>query len=129
MSQPYSFDEATDRINRAKVAQASAEDFRRQASETAAAAEASYRMALAQEIVRQHSLGVAWTVCQDLARGDERVAKLRMERDVAEGVLDAAEQAGWRHNADRKSLQVLLEWSMRRDLAEDVPQPAWRAAA
>lgn len=125
--EPYSFQQATDHINRAKVAQASAEDFRRDAAEKYAKAEAAYRMALAMEITRQHAEGVAWTVCQDLARGNERVAGLRMERDIAQGVLDAAEQASWRHTADRKALQALVEWSAKRDIAEgygDTREPA-----
>ena len=61
--------------------------------------------------------GTAWTACGDLARGDENVARLRMERDVAEGVKEAAMQASWRRAADRKDIGRLIEWSARRDLA------------
>lgn len=115
---PYTFGEAVQAINAAKAAQASAEDFRRQASAELADAEQAYRVALASEIVRQHDGGAAWTVAQDLARGAQPVAALRHRRDVAAGVLDAAETAAWRHNADRRALDKLTEWSMRRDLAE-----------
>ena len=46
-------------------------------------AEMKYRIALRQEVFRLHQVdGVAWTACQDLARGDETVAKLRFERDI-----------------------------------------------
>jgi hypothetical protein len=38
--------------------------------------------------------------------------------DVSAGVLAAAEQAGFRLNADRRILERLVEWSMRRELAE-----------
>jgi hypothetical protein len=43
------------------------------------------------------------TLCGDLARGDSRVAGLKYERDVAEGVREAAGQAVWRATADRKT--------------------------
>ncbi|HET6867716.1 MAG TPA: hypothetical protein VFH80_17490, partial [Solirubrobacteraceae bacterium] len=63
-----------------------AEQFMRQAFEDAANAERAYRVALAKKIVELHAGGAAWTVCQDLARGDQSVADLRYRRDVAEGV-------------------------------------------
>ena len=129
---PYTFAEATELVNKARVAQAQAEDFTREASVSLAEKERAYRMALAKRILELHQEGIAWTVAQDVARGDRHVAQLRMERDIAEGVKDAAEQAGWRHAADRRALQALLEWSAKRDLAEDPGQPAWgtrRAAA
>lgn len=114
----FTFGEARDAVNAEKAAQAAAEDFRRQASRALADAEQAYRVALASEIVRQHDAGVAWTVAKDLARGAEPVALLRHKRDIAAGVLDAAETAAWRHNANRRALDKLVEWSMRRDLAE-----------
>lgn len=114
----FTFAEARDAVNAAKAAQAAAEDFRRQASRDLADAEQAYRVALASEIVRQHDAGVAWTVAKDLARGKREVALLRNRRDIAAGVLDAAETAAWRHNADRRALDKFVDWSMRRDLAE-----------
>lgn len=115
---PYTFAEAVQAINAAKAAQASAEDFRRQASAELADAEQAYRVALASEIVRQHDGGAAWTVAQDLARGAQPVAALRHRRDIAAGVLDAAETAAWRLSANRRSLDKLVHWSCARDLAE-----------
>jgi hypothetical protein len=41
-----------------------------------------------------------------------------MKRDVAAGVKEALEQAGFRLNADRRILERLVDWSMRRELAE-----------
>jgi len=115
---PYTFGEAVQAINAAKAAQAAAEKFRQQASAALADAEHAYRVALASEIVRQHNDGVAWTVCQDLARGEPKVAGLRKARDLAAGVLGAAETAAWRHTADRRALDKLVHWSCARDLAE-----------
>jgi hypothetical protein len=110
-AEPYDFQQARDAINSAKTVQAQAEAFRRDAAKALASAEQTYRIALAKKIVEVHAAGAAWTVAQDLARGDEAVAQLRYLRDVARGVLDAAEQAGWRHAADRKDLGRLVDWS------------------
>ena len=126
---PYTFAEACERIALASEAQADAEDLLRRTSADAADAEEAYRVALAQMIVHMHDQGVAWTVCQDLARGNIEVASLRKLRDIAAGSRDAAAQVGWRLTADRKDLTQMIAWSMRRDLAEDPPQPAWSTAA
>lgn len=55
-----------------------------------AGAEQRYRIALRQEILKLKISGaddgggpVAWTVCGDLARGSDEVAKLRFERDIS----------------------------------------------
>ena len=127
---PYTFTEATRLVNDSKSAQKVTEDLLRSTSKNFAEAEKAYRIALAKEIVRQHAdEGVAWTVAPDLARGNPEVAELRMLRDVAEGVREASQQQALRAAADRKDLTQLVGWSMRRDLAEDVPQPHWSQAA
>lgn len=110
---PYSFDEARDAIREASQAMKAAENNRRDASRSLAEKERAYRVALAQEIVRVHADGAAWTVAQDLARGEKRVADLRYERDVARGVLDAQETVSWRMTADRRDLSALIDWSKR----------------
>jgi hypothetical protein len=109
----------------ASQAQRIAEDFMKEASKDFAIAERNYRVALARKIIELHDGGTAWSVCADVARGDVEVARLRMLRDVAEGVREAAGQAAWRRTADRKDTQAFVAWSMRRDLAEDPPQPRW----
>jgi hypothetical protein len=55
-----------------------------------------------------------------------RVARLRRERDIAEGVREAMQQACWRRAADRKDTQRFIDWSMRREMAEgygSAPEP------
>jgi hypothetical protein len=84
-------------------------------------AEREYRRALAAEVVRLHSTGVAWTVCSDLARGDTNVSELRHARDVAKGVVDVGKQRGFRLAADRRSLDALTEWSMKQTLSLSPP--------
>jgi hypothetical protein len=118
INQPWDFTEAVSHARKAAEAQKACEQAVRDASEQLAEAERQYRMALAKEILEQHAAGAAWTVAQDLARGEKRVADLRYARDVAKGVLDAAEQRAWRHTADRKDVLTFSEWSQRRDLAE-----------
>lgn len=123
---PWTFAEATAKCRQAAVAQSHAEDAYLVAAQNFAAMEQAYRKALAAEIVKTHADGVAWSTAPDLARGDETVARLRMERDIAEGVREAMKQALWRHVANRKDAQRFADWSQRRELAEGaglVPEP------
>lgn len=128
MSQPYTFAQAREAAGRASAAQLAAEDAMKAAYRDCAVKEEAYRKALAETILRVHADGAAWTVAGDLARGDERVARLRRERDIAEGVREAMAQASWRRAADRKDTQRFIDWSLRRDLAEgfgNAPEPAF----
>jgi len=81
-----------------------------------AQAEHDYRVALAQEITKVHAAGTAWTACNVLAAGNPAVAALRFNRDLAAGFKEAADQAAWRHSADRRALGRLVDWSQRIDL-------------
>ena len=128
--QPYTFAQAAGAARQASLAQQSAEDAVRQAARDFAVKEEAYRIALAKEIVTQHDQGVAWSVAPDLARGNKTVAALRRERDIAEGVREAMQQACWRRTADRKDTQRFIDWSMRRELAEgygQTPEPEFEA--
>jgi hypothetical protein len=118
VSNPWTFVEARQACRKASRQQEAAEESFQEATVDAAKGEEQYRLALAEEIIRQHDSGVAWTVAPDLARGNEKVAGLRRERDIAVGVRDALDQACWRRNADRKDAQRFADWSMRRELAE-----------
>lgn len=110
---PYDFAQAIAATRKAAEMQMAAEDGVREAARALAEAERQYRMALAQEILAAHADGKAWTVSPDLARGEKRVADLRYARDVAEGVLKAADQRAWRHSADRKDNNEFIQWSRR----------------
>jgi hypothetical protein len=118
MSAPWTFDEAARRCTDASRRQEQAEHAYRDATIAFAHAEEAYRRALAETILRVHADGAAWTAAGDLARGDQRVAGLRRDRDIAEGVRDALMQACWRRVADRKDAQRFADWSQRRELAE-----------
>jgi multidrug efflux pump subunit AcrA (membrane-fusion protein) len=118
MTAPFDFGQAVAAARRAAEAQKAGEQAVRESAADLAEKERLYRKALAQAIVQQHADGAAWTVAQDLARGVTTVADLRYERDVAKGVLDAAEQRAWRGTADRKDMHLFCDWSKRRELAE-----------
>lgn len=119
VTEPWSFHDARTACRDASVAQAAVERDLVEAYRDFAQAEARYRQALAKEIVRVHAEdGIAWSTAPDIARGEATVAKLRMERDVSEGLKEAITQAAWRRNADRKDAQRFSDWSQRRELAE-----------
>jgi hypothetical protein len=116
---PWDFDEARSHARDASSEQRAAEQFVKEAYKDFAVKEEAYRVALAKEIVRKHDEdGVAWSVAPDLARGAPSVARLRRERDIAEGVKEAAGQLTWRRAADRRDTERFIDWSMRRELAE-----------
>lgn len=119
MTGPWTFEQAMAACQQASQRQRAAEDAMREASIRFAEAEEAYRKALALAIVRKHDAdGVAWTVAPDLARGNDLVARLRRDRDIAEGVREASQQAAWRRAADRKDAQRFADWSQRREAAE-----------
>ena len=73
---------------------------------------------LGDKILDLRADGLPATLCLDLSKGDERIAGLRREWDIAEGVCEALLQACWRHTADRKDTQRFAGWSERREFAE-----------
>lgn len=112
--EPYDYGGAKRAHARASRDMTAAADLRVQYAERFGDAERAYRMALSKEIVRQHNEeGLAWTVAADVARGVDSVANLRRDRDVAKGMLDAAEQLAWKSSADRRGVEQLVSWSMR----------------
>lgn len=114
----WDFSQARDACRGASAAQQAVEDDIRRAYRDFAEKERLYREALATEIVKVHNDGIAWSTAPDIARGDSKVARLRAERDISEGVKEAVMQAAWRRVADRKDAQRFSDWSMRRELAE-----------
>lgn len=116
MIHPYNFGEARQASDQKSAAQQEAEQFTRQAHKDRAEKEQRYRLALAKKITELKAGSVAATVALDLAKGDPIVAKLRMERDIADGVVEAAKQRAWQLQADRKDHHEFINWSMRVNL-------------
>lgn len=54
-----------------------------------AKAERDYRVELAKEILQLRAEGVPVTIINDLARGNEKIASLKMERDIAESLYES----------------------------------------
>lgn len=121
---PLEIADARQAAHRASEVQREVEEMLRRASADLAEKERRYREKLSLRMVELHAEdGIAWTACGDIARGEEATAKLRYERDVAEGVLEAVRQQAFRRGADRRDLDTLLDWSKRRDLRVDTPPP------
>ena len=55
-----------------------------------AKAEHDYRVALAKEILIQRDAGQPVTIISDICRGDKTIAKLKLERDIADVLYDTA---------------------------------------
>lgn len=123
---PLSIEDARAAAHRASELQRAVEDGLREASRDLAEKERLYREKFSIRIVELHAEdGYAITMCGDIARGEEAVAKLRRDRDIAEGVVDAARQQAFRYAADRRDLSQLISWSQARELRIDTPPPEW----
>lgn len=57
-----------------------------------AEAENRYRTALAKKILLERDKGTPVTIISDVCRGDEEIANLKMERDIAETLYETALQ-------------------------------------
>lgn len=73
---------------------------------SAALAEQAYRVAVAQKMLVLRDAGYPATLIGDLARGDESVAQLKLDRDIAQAVYDSAREA---INVYKKEIDVLRE--------------------
>ena len=104
--------------------QHAAENILSEKHRESAGAEKLYREELAKEITRQRAKGEASTTARDLARGQEHIAKLAYARDVAAGMVDAAQQSIYRHTANRRELLQFIEWSRRAAFLDvETPEP------
>lgn len=115
---PWDFGAAVEASEESSREQEAAETNLREKNTAYARAEEAYRKALALEMWRLRRQSVAWSTLGDLARGEENVATLKRERDEAEGEKLIASHAVFRRSSDRKDTEGLIEWSMRRELAE-----------
>lgn len=119
---PWEIRDARDVLAEASTQQHDHQETIKEAVKAAARADQLYRVAVAQKIAELRESGTAATLCEKLARGDERIAGLAYDAAVAEGDREIAIQEGWRLHANRKDSQELADWSKRRDLATDYGQ-------
>ena len=118
MTGPWEFSEAEAKHQAASEASKATARFLKASFADWAAKEGKYRVELAKEIARLRSDGISITLAKDLARGEPRIAELKMKAMVAEGVVEAAKQSAFAAQADRRAVEGLADWSKRRELAE-----------
>lgn len=80
-----------------------------------AEAERAYRMALRQEILKERSAGLPVSIISDVCRGDDHIAGLKLERDTAEAVYQANQEAinAWKLQARLVESQIDREWNRK----------------
>lgn len=80
---------------------------------TYAQAEQDYRIALSKKILAQRAEGMPVTILSDVCRGDPEIAKLKLERDIAETVYKSAMEAIQAYKLQIRILdaQIEREWS------------------
>ncbi len=62
-------------------------------SKKLAEAEHNYRVALSQRLTELRAEGQPVTHLADIARGEKKIASLRLARDIAEGLYDSSKEA------------------------------------
>lgn len=77
-----------------------------------AQAEHDYRVAMRKKILEERANGTPVTIISDLCRGDPDVAKLRIERDIAQTVYESAKEAIQTYKLQIRILdaQIEREW-------------------
>lgn len=80
---------------------------------TFAQAEHDYRVALSKRILEHRAEGMPVTIISDVCRGEPEIARLRLERDIAETVYKSALEAIQSYKLQIRILdaQVEREWS------------------
>lgn len=122
---PLQIEDARDAAYRASEVQRECENRLRTTSRELAEAERQYRQRMSTRMLSLIAQGTAATATKDIVRGEADVADLRYKRDVARGVFEAAQQECFRRGADRRDVDTLLNWSMKRDLRVDTPPLDW----
>ena len=77
-----------------------------------AQAEHDYKVRLSQQILIERDKGMPVTIISDICRGNNEIAKLRFERDVAEVTYKAAQEAINSYKLQIRILdsQISREW-------------------
>lgn len=75
-----------------------------------AEAERKYKVALRQEILKLKGEGYAATLINDLARGEERIAQLRFERDIAKELYMSGLESMKQTRTEASLLQTISKY-------------------
>lgn len=78
--------------------------------------EYKYRTALSKRLVELRATGQPVTHLADIARGEEEIARLRFDRDIAEGLKNSAEKGTdfYKLYAKLMEAQTSREWGQAR---------------
>lgn len=78
-----------------------------------AESEQVYRVALRQEMLLERENGLPVTIIGDICRGASHIAKLKFERDTAEAVYRANQEAinAWKLEVRILESQIAREWN------------------
>jgi hypothetical protein len=109
--QPWDFHESHLHLRRAAVIERAGEQAHRGAVRDLAEKERAYKMALAKKITELRGNGTAQTVAGDMARGDDEVSLLRLERDLARGTVTSSKSALYRHGRSHEDVREFVVWS------------------
>lgn len=113
-TEPYDYAQAKRAVMAATRERRDAERELRDAVERKGRAEAEYRKALAQGILRAKGEHGA-TVAEAVAKGTDKVADAKAEATIADGLVRAALERLRLCSEDRASLHRLIEWSRQAD--------------
>lgn len=69
--------------------------------------EADYRIALARKMLLERNAGMPVTIIGDICRGDEKIAELKMERDIAEALYESCKQAIY---ATKLEINIVMDY-------------------
>lgn len=113
MNAPKQYIELTDiiremRETRQRLNNASKEIFK--LAKDKAKAERDYKVALRQEILKLKSEGYAATLINDLAKGEETIAQLRLERDIAKEVYMSGLESMKQTRTEASLLQTISKY-------------------
>lgn len=74
--------------------------------------EQNYRIALSKRLMQRKSEGYSVTNLSDIVRGEEDIARLKFERDIAEGLMKSAEKGTdfYKLYAKLMESQTAREW-------------------
>lgn len=87
------------------------EDYKKY-SKDCAVNEAEYRRRLSIKIIELKAGGMAATLVLDISKGNEEISESKMKRDIAEGLLNAANHAVINYRLELKILheQIKMDW-------------------
>lgn len=78
-----------------------------------AKAERDYRVELSKEILKLRAEGMPVTIISDVCRGNEKIANLKMERDIAESLYESNMQYIYSTKINIEIVQKQIEATMR----------------